>query len=190
MRRFYNEEFKDFHKIFPVYLNNKTFLQYLYSTSIAPDSKPCIEWLSEWGMYSVEESHCVWDTIKCQYCSLVVYIHSYFWRNRHWYGCTLTVVHEGALRLRAVQTPGFVIPAKAANIVTALPACFLVSYSYVHFCTTPFNLPVVSAPSHTLPAQHLLPVVESLWMLRVWVGFTAHLHHCVSLGQVKVWVSC
>ena len=73
-----------------------TLLQFnqLSSTIIIIETKPRIEGLSECGLDSVEEGHCVRDTVEGQSTCLVIQVHSYSGGLRAWYFSHNIIVSE------------------------------------------------------------------------------------------------
>ena len=72
-------------------------------------SKPRIEGLSEFGLDSVEEGHCVQDTVEGQSSCLVIQVHSYYSGGAgDWYVSLFIIVIEVAARGTTLQTPGLI----------------------------------------------------------------------------------
>lgn len=79
--------------------------------------------------------------------------------------------------ITAEQTPGALILSNPAVVISPFPADSPVRDSNVD-PSFPVHLPV-AASCQPLPTQHLLPVVESLWMVGVRLPLRGHCHLAV-----------
>lgn len=121
----------------------------------APHTECRIDWLCECSLDSVQKLHAIRHAVKGKYACCMIHIDTN--TRRHWSGnvFALVVVDKGKFGLRAVQTPGLVIPAQAAFVAVSFATDAFVSNGNVYLCSFPVHLPVRTAPRHTLPAQHL-----------------------------------
>lgn len=103
----------------------------------------------------MQKSHAIIDAVKHKNSTYMVQIDTDPGRRRSREFGALTVVHEGVLGVRAVQTPGFVVPAQATVIPIPFAADSPVSDGHVYLCPPPVHLPVPATPSQALLAQHL-----------------------------------
>lgn len=159
-----------------------------YTSTKAPHTERRVEGLCECCLDSVQKLHAIQDTVKCKCSCSMIHVDANTWW--HW-SCNifaLIIVHKGEFGIRAVQTPRLVVPAQAAFIAISFTADSPVGNSHVHLCSPPVHLPVTTSPSHALSAQHLLPVVKSVWVIRVVLRLTLHRSCSVTLREVKVWV--
>ncbi len=121
----------------------------------APHAECRVEWLCKGSLDSVQKLHTIRDAVKCKYSCCMIKVDAN--TRRHWSLnlFALIVVHEGKVGLRAVQTPGLVVPAQAAFVTVSSSADSPVSNGHVYLCSIPVHLPVTTRPIHALPAQHL-----------------------------------
>lgn len=143
------------------------------TTTEAPHTECRVEGLSEYRLDSVQKLHAIRNTVKCKCSCRIIQVDADSGCNRSCKICALVVVHKGEFGVRAVQTPGLVVPAQAALIAVSFTADSPVANSHVHLCPPPVHLPV-TATIQALPAQHLLPLLESVWVVRVILGLTLH----------------
>ena len=164
-----------------------TLLQFnqLSSTSYI-EPKPRIEGLSERGLDSVEEGHCVRDTVEGQSTCLVIQVNSYSGGLRAWYFSLNIIVSEPITITRALETPGLVIVSKC-TIITCSADVFI--WDCCNNTTSPLNLPV-TASRQTLSTQNLTVVGESVWMVRIWLDLACIGHLSVPFRQRDVCVCC
>ncbi len=73
-------------------------------------------------------------------------------------------------------------------ITVSFPADSSVSHCYIH-SSSPLDLPV-TATSQTIYTQQLMPVVKSVWMIRIWLLLSHHCHLPVVVRQFEVSVHC
>lgn len=126
-----------------------------YSRTKAPHTECRVEWLFKSGLNLVQKTHAIRDTVKCQCSCCMVQVHAN--TRRHWSCdvCAFVVVHKREFGVRAVQTPGLVIPAQAAFIGIPFTTDSSVGNGHIYLCSLPVHLPVATSPNHTIPAQHL-----------------------------------
>lgn len=103
----------------------------------------------------MQKPHAVIDAVKRKNSTCVVQIDADPGRRRSREFSALVVVHEGVLGVRAVQTPGLVVPAQAAVVRISFAADSPVGDGHVDLCPPPVHLPVPASPRQALPAQHL-----------------------------------
>ena len=92
-----------------------------------------------------------------------------------------------------MKTPGLVVPSKPAVTTPSSPCDSSVCHSYSNL-SSPLYLPVTAA-SQTLSTQNLGPGAKSLWVVRISLTLSNHLHLPVVLRQKEtsvgcVWVQC
>ncbi len=166
--------------------------------------KPRIEMLSECGLDSVNEGHCVRDTVEGQSSCTVIHIHSYSRGGDSREFSPFIIVPEWAAGVRAVQTPGLIIMSKLTCVIIvivvviiiitlSLPADALIWHWYIHL-TTPLHLPV-TVSTHSLFTQCLLHSIKSVWVIRIPLFFRSVFNHSVPLRQTevfmyRVWIHC
>ncbi len=157
------------------------------------NSKPRIERLSECGVDSVNEGHCVRDAVEGQSSCTVIHIHSYSRGDGDLRKLSLcVVVTEWVFAVtgrKAIQTPGLIIISKCTFITPSHPADALIWHWYTHSSPTPLNLPV-TASKHTLSTQHLSQTIKSVWMIRIWLVRVSFSNHSVLLSQTEVFMHC
>lgn len=108
------------------------------------------------------------------------------------YDCRLVHVASWEL-VAAEQTPGPLVVSNPAVVILPLPSDSLVRDSNVD-PSFPVHFPV-AASCQPFPTQHLLPVVESLWTVRVRQPLRWY-HHLVVVPRQRemtvcgVWVQC
>lgn len=126
-----------------------------YTRTKAPHTECRVEWLFKCGLDLVQKTHAIRDTVKCQCSCCMVQVHANTRRHRSCDVCAFVVVHKREFGVRAVQTPGLVIPAEAAFIGIPFTTDSSVGNSHIYLCSLPVHLPVATSPNHTIPAQHL-----------------------------------
>lgn len=109
----------------------------------------------------MQEGHGVAYAIKCQHTRSVVQVHAYPWGVRGVDGFVHAVVPGRVARVRAEETPGFVVVAQQTQRAFALPADAPVGHPDGEL-PAPLDLPVEAASGQGLPAQHLGEAVEPL----------------------------
>ncbi|RXM92649.1 hypothetical protein EOD39_19911, partial [Acipenser ruthenus] len=152
--------------------------------------KPRIERLSECGLESVQEGHCVRDAIKGQRAGIKVQIHSYSGGAGGSYCSFIVIVPGRVTGIRAVQTPGPVTESKEKGKILSFPADSFICDSYRSPSPTALNLPVTASPRQTLSAKHLIPVVKSLWVIGISLVLSPLCHFSVPFRQTEVSMHC
>ena len=152
--------------------------------------KPRIERLSECGLESVQEGHCVRDAIKGQRAGIKVQIHSYSGGVGGSYCSFIVIVPGSVTGTRAEQTPGLVIVSKATGIIPSFPADSFICGSYNSPSPTPLNLPVTASPRQTLSAKHLGIAIKSLRVIRISLGLSPPCHLSVPFRQTELSMRC
>lgn len=130
------------------------------------NSKAWIDGLNKCGLEPVQEGHAVTYAVKCQHTCSVVQVHAYLGGVGGVDGFVHAVVPGRVTRVRAEETPGFVVVAQQTQGAFALPADAPVGHSNGEL-PTPFNLPVEASSGQGLPAQHLGKAVEPLRVVSV-----------------------
>lgn len=126
-----------------------------YSRTKAPHTECRVEWLCKCGLNFVQETHVVRDAVKGQYSCCVVQVNA---NTRRRWTCEVfafIVVHKGEFGVRAVQAPRLVVPAQAALVGISFAKDSSVGNSHIYLRSPPVHLPVVTSPSHAVPAQNL-----------------------------------
>lgn len=131
-----------------------TLLQSYTGTKV-PHTECRVERLCKCSVDSVQKLHAIRHTVKCKCSCCIIQVDANTRWHWSWNICALIVVYKGKFRVRAVQTPGLVVPAQAAFIAFSFPADSPVGNSNVYLCSPPVHLPVTASPSHALLAQHL-----------------------------------
>lgn len=150
-----------------------------------------IEGFSECGAKGVEVDQCVTaDSVEGQRAGRPVQIHRYsVWgRGGRTYGCHSVIVEDRVTIPRAAHAPRRVTEAEAAVSTFSSPSYSSVSRSY-RYPPFPLHLPVTAA-SQTICTQQLLPVVESLRVIKIWLHRSHQCHRSVILRQREVSVGC
>ena len=137
-----------------------------------------IEGLRECGVERVQVGECVrGDAVEGQSACRPVQVHSYSSGAGGRYVSHVLIVPGKVSVTTAIHTPGFVIISKPAVITPLLfPLDAFVCHCYHSTSTTPLRLPV-AASRQTLPTQHLIPVVKSLWVVRIRLLLLTHTCH-------------
>ena len=115
--------------------------------------KSGIEGLSECGVDSVEEGHCVRDAVEGQNSCTVIHIHSYSGgAGVHREIRLFIIVCEKESGVGAVQTPGLIIRAKSRLIT--FPADAFIRHCNISIIHAKLDLPV-TASSQTFSTENL-----------------------------------
>lgn len=131
-----------------------------------PHSEAWVEGLQECGLEPVQEGHAAAYVVESQHTGAVVQVHAYPGGVGGADGFVHPVVPGGVARVRAQQTPGFVIVAQQARGAFALPADTAVGHSDGEL-PVPLDFPVEASSGERLPAQHLGKAVEALRVVSV-----------------------
>lgn len=115
------------------------------------NSKAWIQGLNKGGFKSVQQGHGVANAVKCQHTCTVVQVHTDLGRVRAMDGLVHSVVPGRVTRVRAEQTPGFIIVAQQAQWAFAFAADAFIGHSNGEL-STPLDLPVVAASRQGLSA--------------------------------------
>ena len=153
---------------------------------------PWIEGLSECGGECDQVGQCVrGGSIEGQSAGWPVQIHSYSVGagGGDVYVSGIIIVPGNVTVVRAVQTPGLVIPSKITALNPSSPSDSFICHSYISPSPTPLYLPV-TAPSQTLSTQHLSTVLKSLWVIRIRLLLCPTCHLSVLLRQREESVYC
>lgn len=126
-----------------------------YASTKAPHTECRVEGLCECGLDSVQKLHAIRDTVKCKCSCCMIQVDANTRWHWSWNVFALIVVHKGEFGVRAVQTPGLVVPAQAAFVAISFTADSPVSNGNVYLCSFPVHLPVTTSPTHALLAQYL-----------------------------------
>lgn len=123
-----------------------------YGCTKAPHAECRVERLCERSLDSVQKLHAIRNTVKCKYSCCVIQVNP----NARWNWprdvFALIIVHKWVFGVRAVQTPGLVIPSQAALIALSFTVDSPVGNSHVDFCSRPVHLPVITRPRQAVPA--------------------------------------
>lgn len=131
-----------------------SLLQFYIRTK-APHTECRVHGLCKSSLDSVQETHASRDTVKCKCsCCMIQVDANPTWR-WSWDVFAFVVVHIGEFGVRAVQTPGHVVPTQAALVAISFTPDSLVGDAHIYLCSLPVHLPVTATPTHTVPAQHL-----------------------------------
>lgn len=114
----------------------------------------------------MQEGHAATDAVKCQHTFSVVQVHGYPGGVGGVDGFVHAVVPGRVTRVRAEETPGFVVVAQQTQRTFAFPADAPVGHSDGEL-PTPFDLPVEAPSGQCLPTQHLGKAVEPLRVVPV-----------------------
>lgn len=130
------------------------------------NSKTWIDRLHKCGLKPVQEGHAATYGVKCQHTFSVVQVHTYPGGVGGVDGFVHAVVPGRVARVRAEETPGFVVVAQQTQWAFALPADAPVGHSNGEL-PAPFDLPVEASSGQGLPAQDLGKAVEPLGVVPV-----------------------
>lgn len=125
------------------------------SSAKAPHTECGIEGLRKCGLDPVQELHAIRDAVKCEHSCCMIQVDANTRPCWSWKIFALVVVHEGEFGVRAVQTPGLVVPAQAAFVAISFAADSLVGNCNVYLCPPPVHLPVTTRTSDAFTGQHL-----------------------------------
>lgn len=114
----------------------------------------------------MQEGHAAAYAVESQHAGTVVQVHAYPGGVGGADGFVHPVVPGGVARVRAQQTPGFVIVAQQACGAFALAADTAVGHSDGEF-SVPLDFPVETSSGERLSAQHLSKAVEALGVVAV-----------------------
>lgn len=131
-----------------------------------PHSKAWVEGLHKRGLKPVQEGHVAAYAVESQHARTVVQVHAYPGGVGGSDGFVHPVVPGRVARVRAQQTPGFVIVAQETHGAFALPADAAVGHSDGEL-PVPLDFPVEASSGERLPAQHLGEAVEPLRVVSV-----------------------
>lgn len=151
--------------------------------------KAKIEGLSECGLDSMEQGHCVRDAVETQTSCPVIQVYSYPRGGWSGYSSGHVIVPDGTTFSGTEQTPGLVIASKVGVIALSSPGHLFIRHSHVDATPAPLGFPV-AAPWQGLSTKHLAPVIKPLWVLQAGVVPGPHCHHLVLLRHTQVPVGC
>ena len=160
----------------------------LKKSTITINSKSGIEGLSECGVDSVEEGHCVRDAVEGQNSCTVIHIHSYSGgAGVHREFRLFIIVFESGTGAEADQTPGLIIRAKSTLIT--FPADVFIRHCNINTSHAKLDLPV-TASSQTFTTENLRHSIKSLWMIRMGLDLIHQCHFSVPLRQSEISAYC
>lgn len=154
--------------------------------------KPCVEWLGERCVVRVQVCVCVrGDAVERQGTLCPVQVHSYpVGAGRRCRDVRpLLVVPSCVTVTGAVQFPGLVGGAEHAVAFASFPADSFITHWNHGFPAGPLCLPV-RAFTQTWCTHHLLPVIEPLRMVGVWLLVYHVRHLSVALSKGETCVCC
>lgn len=137
----------------------------------------------------MQEGHAVAYAVKCQHTCSVVQVHGYPGGVGGVDGFVHPVVPGGVTRVRAEETPGFVVVAQQTEGALALAADALVGHSNGEL-SSPLDLPVEAASGQGLPAQHLGEAVEPLRVVSVGLQVPGADDFSAAFRDVQLLVGC